>query len=100
VEPFRNVAEARLKKEKLMRKTWTRTVRLGLPLVALAAAVCGGASPVASCPTCLAESATAYTYCHNNPTGTYHGCNAGLSDVTCGQDTSSGNAIYRAYCLL
>ena len=87
-----------------MRKAWNRTVarlfRLGLPLVALAAAMAGGASPAASCPTCLAETGTAYVYCHNNPTGTYHGCNPGLSEVQCGVDTSSGNAIYRAYCLL
>jgi hypothetical protein len=87
-----------------MRKTWTRAVarlvRLGLPLAALAAAIGGGASPAASCPTCFVESATAYTYCHKNPTGTYHGCNVQLSQVQCGQDTSSANAIYRAYCQL
>jgi hypothetical protein len=84
-----------------MRKTWNRTVarlfRLGLPLVALAAAMGGGASPAASCPTCLAETATAFNYCRNNPTGTYHGCNSQLDIVSC-VGVHSANQIYYEYC--
>jgi hypothetical protein len=83
-----------------MRKAQTlsrRLVRLGLPVLILAAAV-GFPRTAASCPSCFSESATAYTYCRNNPGGYYEGCNFQLQ---CGGfSTSSANEIYREYCLL
>jgi hypothetical protein len=78
-------------------RTLARLFRLGLPLVALAAAMGGGASPAASCPTCLAETVTAFTYCRNNPNGTYNGCNPQLDIVSC-YGVHSANQIYYGFC--
>jgi hypothetical protein len=55
-----------------------------------------GASKASACPTCFSESATAYTYCHNNPGGTYAGCN--FTHVC--HAGESANSIYREECLL
>lgn len=54
------------------------------------------ASKVSACQTCFSESATAYTYCHNNPGGTYVGCN--FTHFCHGGE--SANSIYREECLL
>ena len=55
-----------------------------------------GRNTVSACPTCFSESATAYTYCHNNPGGTYVGCNF---THEC-QPGDTANSIYRQECLL
>lgn len=65
---------------------------VGLLVVNLGADV----SKVSACQTCFSESATAYTYCHNNPGGTYVGCNF---THEC-QPGDTANSIYRLECLL
>lgn len=55
-----------------------------------------GGNKVAACPTCFSESATAYNYCHNNPGGTYVGCNFSHECLA----TDTANSIYRQECLL
>lgn len=55
-----------------------------------------GVNRVSACPTCFSESATAYTYCHSHPGGTYVGCN--FTHECLAGDTA--NSIYRDECLL
>jgi hypothetical protein len=90
-------AVGRQKEKHIMRnQSLSRLLRIGLPLLVLAAAL-GLPTPAASCPSCFSESATAYSYCQHNPGGYYAGCNFQLQ---CGVGTSSANEIYREYCLL
>lgn len=62
----------------------------------LAVNMTSGANRVSACPTCFSESATAYTFCHNNPGGTYFGCNF-MHEC---QPGDTANSIYRSECLL
>lgn len=66
----------------------------------LASTILGGSGAVpekaSACDTCFHESATAYTYCQANPTGTYVGCNF---THEC-SPTDSANSIYRLECQL
>jgi hypothetical protein len=80
-----------------MRKL-TRRIFVASLLLALSALAGSGAfrATASACESCLSESATAYTYCHNNPDGFYVGCN--FSHVCSSTDTA--NSIYRDECLL
>lgn len=76
------------------------TRRILVAAIVLASAVLVGEGVIrekaSACDTCFHESATAYTYCHANPTGTYVGCN--FTHECTPNDTA--NSIYRLECQL
>jgi hypothetical protein len=82
-----------MKPKKLTRRIFATAFILAVIALAGSGA---GRDPASACQSCFSESATAYQYCHANPTGVYEGCN--FTHACSPYDTA--NSIYREECLL